>query len=153
MATYPVQRSGMVGNFAQSIRLNSRAIMAQVNDKCYEIARELFTSIVNLTPSPTNPGDTAEGLLVNNWFPVDGSSFSDAKSSAKSPYGSASLARIKALTGRQFLRKDGTVTLSNNLSYAYRAEVLGWPQPAWSGSVGPYRMVAKSLQKVSAKYK
>lgn len=141
------------GSFAQSVELNSLAILREVNDRVYEIARELFRSIVQLTPSPSNPGDTAKGLLANNWFPVDGPGFSQATSTAKSSWGAASVARINALRGNNFFQKDGTVTLSNNLDYAYRAEVLGWPNPRWSGRVGPYRMVALSMQKVSARYK
>lgn len=128
--------------------------MLTVNDTCYQIAREAFLSIVNLTPSPSHPGHTAKGLLVNNWFPVNGSGFSSSKTSSTSPYGAESIARIKSLRGGQFLDKDGTVTLSNNLHYAYRAEVLGWPASGgWSGKVGPYRMVALSLQAVSARYR
>lgn len=153
MAGYKVRRSGLVGDFAQSIFLNSAKIMEDVNKKVYQISRELFLRIVDLTPSPAHPGETAKGLLVNNWFPVDGPSFSSEKTSQKSPYGAGSIGRISALAGKQFLRQDGSVTLSNNLDYAYRAEVLGWPkEDGWSGRVGPYRMVAKSIQTIAAKY-
>lgn len=141
------------GSFAQSVNANSLTIMRQVNDRVYEIARELFRSIVQLTPSPSNPGDTAKGVLANNWFPADGPGFSQATSTARSSNGAASLARINALRGNSFFQKDGVVTLSNNLDYAYRAEVLGWPTPRWSGRVGPYRMVALSMQKTAARYK
>lgn len=140
------------GSFAQSILQNIAKIEQDVNDRVYEIARELFRSIVQLSPSPSNPGETAKGLLANNWFPMNGPSFSTATTSATSSWGAASLARINALSGSNFIRKDGTVTLSNNLDYAYRAEVLGWPTPRWSGRVAPYRMVALSMQKVAARY-
>lgn len=142
------------GSFAQSVNSNSWKIMLDVNEQVYKVARELFTSIVKLTPSPIQrEAATAKGLLVNNWFPVNGSEFSSATTSSTSDYGAGSLTRIKALSGFNFFRKDGTVTLSNNLDYAYRAEVLGWPSPPWSGRVGPYRMVALSMQAVSARYK
>lgn len=142
------------GSFAQSVNANCHKAMLAVNAKCYQIAKELFTKIVDLTPSPTNPGPYAEGVLVNNWFPVDGSGFSSAETDASSSYGAGSRARIKSLQGFQFFRKDGTVTLSNNVHYAYRAEVLGWPQSdGWSGRIGPYRMVARSLQAIAARYK
>ena len=142
------------GSFAQSLSVNSATILRQVNDRTYAIARELFKSIVQLTPSPTQrDASSAQGVLVNNWFPVDGPEFSQASMTSKSDYGLASLARINQLRGNQFFRKDGAVTMSNNLHYAYRAEVLGWPSPPWSGRVGPYRMVALSMQAISARYK
>lgn len=164
MATYPMRTSGLVGSFTQSILAHNRKAMARVNDKCYEIARELFSSIVRLTPSPSSPGPQADGLLVNNWFPMDGVTFSQDKTDTESNNGAGSLGRIRSLKGRQFFLKDGAVTLANNLHYAYRAEVLGWPKKdGWSGSSsgrydgridgGPYRMVARSLQAVAAKYK
>ncbi len=142
------------GSFAQSVNANSLVVLRQVNNRVYDIARELFKSIVQLTPSPAQrDAGSAQGVLVNNWFPVDGPEFSQATTTTKSDYGLASLARINQLRGGQFFRKDGAVTLSNNLHYAYRAEVLGWPSPPWSGRVGPYRMVALSMQAISARYK
>lgn len=140
-------------SFAASIRMNSNRLLLDVNKKCYQIARELFRNIVQLTPSPTNPGLYAAGHLVNQWYPENGGDFSEELSSDTSPNGSGSLARIEGLKGVEFYRKDGKVTLVNNLSYAYRAEVLGWPRKeGWSGTIGPYRMVAKSLQAIKAKY-
>lgn len=144
----------MRGSFAQSISLNIGKMEQAVNDKIYAIARELFTSIVKLTPSPSQrDAPTAKGLLVNNWFPKDGPEFSSETTTSTSPFGAASLTRINQLRGNSFLRDDGTVTLSNNLHYAYRAEVLGWPSPPWSGRIGPYRMVALSMQATAARYK
>jgi hypothetical protein len=85
---------------------------------------------------------------------MQGDTFSGETTTQTSPYGAGSMQRIRALKGREFYLKDGTLTLSNNLPYAYRAEVLGWPtKDGWSGRVGPYAMVAKSLLQVSAKYK
>lgn len=141
------------GSFALSVNVNSQTILRSVNDKVYQIARELFTSIVQLTPSPSNKGYTAKGLLVNNWFPKNGPEFSSEKTTSTSDWGTGSLSRISQLRGNGFFRKDGTVTLSNNLPYAYRAEVLGWLEPPWSGRVGPYLMVARSMQATAARYK
>lgn len=146
----------MKGSFAQSVLLNIEKTKQDVNDEVYRIARDLFTLIVNLTPARTpNPvvGPTAKGVLINNWFPMNGPEFSSATTDSRSAIGAGSLARIKSLVGQNFLNKDGTVTLSNNLDYAYRAEALGWPSPPWSGRIGPYRMVARSLQQIGVKYK
>lgn len=144
----------MATGFAASVKANSRRLLAKVNKQCYQIAKELFTSIVNLTPSPDNPGPYAKGHLANQWYPEEGSDFSDELSSSTSSDGSGSLARINAMSGYAFNGRDGAVTLANNLSYAYRAEVLGWPvSDGWSGQIGPYRMVARSLQIIKARYK
>lgn len=147
-----------MGRFAASVKMNVIRLQADVNRKVYKIARELFTKIVNFTPSPTNPGVYAAGHLANQWYPESGDYFSEELSSDTSPTGSGSLARIQSLSGVEFYQQDGKLTLTNNLSYAYRAEVLGWPAPEWSGKSGadgqggPYRMVRRSIQAIAAKY-
>ena len=139
--------------FSDSVKNNSELILQRVNTKCYKITKELFTSVVNKSPSPGNPGETAKGLLANQWYPKEGG-FSEETGTATSPNGASSLARISSLMGKEFYRRDGMISLSNNLYYAYRAEVLGWPKSdGWSGRVGPYRMVALSLQAIAAKYR
>lgn len=133
--------------FERSVRAASSRILVAVNLKCYEIAWELFSSVVSKTPSPTNPGRYAKGLLVNQWYPQERSA-SSAKGSTKSPSGSDSLSRIRAmLNGLEFYDKDGKFTLSNNLDYAVQAESRGWQRTP------PYRMVALSLQATAAKFK
>lgn len=142
--------------FASSLRLNSRRLMARVNSKCYAIARELFTKVVDLTPSPSHPGPYAEGYLVNQWYPAEGRNFSSELGPEYDTGGDgyASRARIDKLDGYAFNGRDGAVTLANNVEYAYRAEALGWPvSDGWSGKIGPYRMVAKAIQIIGAKYK
>lgn len=144
-----------MGSFASSVMSNCNRVLREVNDKCYAIARELFTSIVQLSPSPINPGYFADGYLVNQWYPVDGPAFSDERGAEGdiSKNGMGSLTRISVLRGNQFRSGDGAVTLTNNVEYAYQAEAIGWLPPEWSGRQGPYRMVAQSLQKISNKYK
>lgn len=142
-----------MGSFAKSVEDNSRKLLMKVNLRCYEIARQLFIQVVSLTPSPSYPGRFATGLLANQWYP-DENDFSDELGSDTSSNGDASLSRIKAMRGLIFFRKDGKLTLTNNVSYAYRAEALGWPvADGWSGKTGPYRMVARSIQLIAAKYK
>jgi hypothetical protein len=146
----------MTNNWKHQIQLASKLVMQQVNTKVYKIAWELFTSVIDFTPSPTNPGPYAKGLLVNAWFPAEKGA-SPARSSNISPNGSDSRSRVNAMAanGTEFLEKDGKITLTNNTPYAYRAEYLGWPEsdnPMWKNR-GPYRMVARSLQKIAAKYK
>lgn len=145
----------MLSSFMSSLTTNIAKIEKHINDKCYKITIELFLKIVELTPSPVNPGKHAEGVLVNQWYPKEGKGFSDAVGDEKSPNGAASRQRIVALRGgTAFLRKNGRITLSNNVHYAVRAEKIGWPvADGWSGKVGPYRMVALALQQIAARYK
>jgi len=143
----------MATGFAASVRSNSNKALARVNNKCYDIARELFSAVIAFTPSPSNPGPFAKGFLVDQWYPNEGQDFSEELSSTTSPNGEGSISRVQALRGMQFFGDDGAITLANNLSYAYRAEVLGWPSSdGWSGKIGPYRMVARALQLIKAKY-
>lgn len=139
-------------SFAKSVQANSRKVLWRVNNKCYEIAKALFVSIINFTPSPDNPGPFAMGHLADQWYPDEGD-FSEELSGSTSPNGAGSLARVQAMKGGAFNGRDGKVTLTNNVDYAYRAEVLGWPaSEGWSGKIGPYRMVARSIQIIKAKY-
>lgn len=144
----------MATSFAMQVLLNNDKVLSGINGKCYKIAKELFTTVVDLSPSPTNPGPFAKGELVNQWYPEAGGDYSEELSPDLSADGAGSRARINALKGFEFLGHDGVLTLTNNLPYAYRAEALGWPvADGWSGKIGPYRMVARSVQAVAAKYK
>jgi hypothetical protein len=92
-------------------------------------------------------------MLANQWYP-DENDFSEELDNRLSPTGADSLARIRAMKGYVFNQRDGKLTLTNNLSYAYRVEALGWPvADGWSGQIGPYRMVALSIQLIAARYK
>ena len=145
----------MALNFSASIDRQIHRVKEEINAKCYKISIELFLSVVRLSPSPSNPGRHATGLLANQWYPKAGAGWSSEKTDSTSGTGAASKARITALRGgREFYGKNGRLSLANNLHYAYRAEMLGWPEKdGWSGKVGPYRMVALSLQAIAARYK
>lgn len=133
--------------FEKSVKAASSKILDDISKKCYQISWELFTSVVNKTPSPTNPGPQAKGLLANQWYPLAGGS-SAARGTSTSPNGTDSLSRIRAMmNGREFTGKDGSITLTNNLDYAVQAESEGWKRTA------PYRMVALSLQATVTKFR
>lgn len=144
----------MASSFMASLDRNILRVKQEVNDKVYKISIELFLAIVARTPSPAFPGEYSKGLLANQWYPKLGG-FSDEVGSDKSRNGQASRNRIVALRGgKGFIDSNNKLTLTNNLHYAYRAEMLGWPvSDGWSGKVGPYRMVALSLQEIAARYK
>jgi hypothetical protein len=138
--------------FEKCVRLAASRVLVAVNLKCYQIAWELFTSVVDKTPSPNNPGKHAKGLLANQWYPQERSA-SNARSSAISRNGGGSLARIRAMmNGTEFYNRNGKIVLSNNVPYVMLAESAGWNPPRWKGTA-PYRMVALSLQATAAKNK
>lgn len=146
----------MALNFSASIDRNIQRIQKEVNDKCYKITIDLFLRIVALTPSPTQRrAEHATGLLVNQWYPAIGNVWSIERSDEISDSGEGSKSRIRGMRGGgEFYAKDGRATLTNSVPYAYRAEKLGWPKAdGWSGKVGPYAMVALSLQEIAARYK
>ncbi len=136
----------MALSFAADLKAKCDKMLVEVDRQCQHIAFELFTNIVLLTPELT-------GALANNWFPGTGADFSTETTSVFSKDGgSSSKARIYAALGKgTFLGKDGSMTLANNLPYAYRAEVLGWPlEDGWSGKVGPYHMVEQAMKETAA---
>lgn len=146
----------MALSFTNSIARNVNRVREEINAKCYKISIELFLAIVRRTPSKTGPtkGPTAEGHLVNQWYPKAGPGFSSELSAAISPNGADSISRINSLRGgREFFKTDGRLSMTNNVHYAVRAEKKGWPKSeGWSGRIGPYRMVFLSIQEIKAKY-
>lgn len=150
-------KKNRVSQFWQAdVERAAQEILGRVNERIYEVAWELFTYVVSITPSPSNPGEYAKGLLANQWYPSAGQPII-RRGTATDPFGQASLDRIDKLTkgnGNQFLMRDGRLVMTNSVDYAVRAEQIGWPaNEGWSGRVGPYRMVALSLRRISAKYK
>lgn len=124
----------------------SSVILKSINDTKVKIdrhivftARKLFTRIVQLTPSPARESPYSRGLLANQWY-VGVSSISDELSSAISEHGADSLSRIESIPFGVFAKKDGMVSLANNVSYAFQAEYIGWAPPRWRGA-SPYGMV------------
>jgi hypothetical protein len=151
----------MQGGFASQIRVFKAKAAVAINKQCYAISRQLFLFIVELSPDndTTFPqkANFAKGYLKNNWYPTDGAAFSSDEGSSADQSGSASKARILGLKGSQFLLRDGTVTLANNVKYAFRAEYDGWPEGGgplglWKGTRKPYAMIARSLILMQGKY-
>ena len=101
-------------DFKASIDRASDKLLKNLNNKIYEVSRQMFTSVVEETPSPTQrDAKHATGLLVNQWYP-DTNGFSSELGEAVSDSGSDSLARIDLLRGNAFYRQDGQVSLTNN---------------------------------------
>lgn len=138
----------MALSFAVDLKAKCDKMLAEVDRQCQHIAFMLFTSIVIETPVLT-------GKLCNNWFPGVGTDFSSEITNLADTSGGGSKARIYSILGQgTFLGKDGALTLANNLDYAYRAEVLGWPkEDGWSGRVGPYAMVDKAMKSTAVQFR
>lgn len=142
----------MALGFAASIRATTQKQLAQVDKKINDIALDLFTTVVAL--SPTKPmAKYAKGEFINNWM-AKANGVDTTTRSGRSFDGMASLTSIAALRAKKtFLGKDGYVTLSNNVHYAGLVEYAGWKPPRWSGRVGPYAPVRNAFIKVVPKYK
>ena len=162
-----------MGSFADSIKANIKEVKQEVNDKIVSTFIDLAYSIVDLTPSPSwngirglsgNTPQYTDGLLANQWYPEE-NKISSQETGAKSDTASDSYSRIKAMqTAKTFLGKDGYLSFTNNVPYAYRVEVLGYPEGQavvtegyghwnyWNGShAEPYAMIEQSVIKIKAK--
>ena len=139
-------------SFGKSVAATAEKMKRQVNEHTLKVASELFTTII--TNTPIGLSDT-KGQLINNWHL--GTGRGQYNYGIRSAYNTSAMAsrndvaKLRSLS--EFLNKDGEVSFSNSVHYAFRAEYAGWPAPKWSGKVGPYGMVRNSLTAVAAKYK
>ena len=141
--------------FADNLKKNIQSVQHQVNNSIVETAQQFGNKLLDYSPLGADAlymGAYAKGLFINSWY-VGENNFDPTVGTSPDPSGSASKSRISGLKGSQvFLNKDGYISFSNNLSYAYRVEVLGWPSGtdsvsgwSWTGSVGPYAPVRNSI--------
>ena len=145
-------------SFADDIKAISERTLKLASDNTNKIVSDLFTQVVVRSPSPSNPGHYAKGLLVNQYYTQVGEGYSSAVSSSTSLSGSDSLQRINdTLASSPFLGKDNTVTLANNTEEAYYADKLGWVKGQgtngwiWKGTV-PYMMTHGAISYIQNKY-
>lgn len=146
-------------SFLSDIKAFQAKALKAVADNTANIVRDAFIAPVDYSPSPSNPGPYAKGLLVNQWYPSVGNTFSSDVSTATSSTGEDSKARINlVVTSNVFYGKDGVVSLSNNTQEAHYANKLGWKAGdgtngwVWSGNAVPYFMTAKTESYLLSKY-
>lgn len=164
-----------MGSFADSIKANIKEVKQEVNDKITDVFVDLSLSVVHLTPSPSWIGQNrgaspsepefTDGLLANQWYPAQ-DKISQEETGAKSDNGGDSISRINAIkdSAKAFLGKDGYLSLTNNVPYAYRVDAIGYPKgkaeviagygnwSVWNGNHStPYAMTDTSLIKIKAK--
>lgn len=147
-------------SFLSDIKAFQEKALKAASTNTTNIAQDAFLAAVNYSPSPSNPGPYAKGLLVNQYYVAIGNTPSSAVSTATNPTGEDSKARIKLLVASlPFMGKDNTVSLSNNTEEAIYADKLGWkPGPGtngwiWTNNTPPYFMTAKAMSYIESKYK
>jgi len=140
--------------FADSVAKTATKMQEQVNAKAVEISTTLFTVLVSKTPIADGRYGLP-GTLVNNWFVGYGvGAYNKSFIPSPNPSANNSYSQIATIrNSKEFLSKDGEISLTNSTPYAYRAEILGWPAPLWSGRYGPYAMVRNTLTTVAPLFK
>lgn len=141
-----------MGVFSDQLIKNIENALLKTNTEINSIAKDAFETTVKVSPAQPS-AYSAKGEFINNWFPmVNG--YDPSTSILRSMTGVNSLTRIDTTMAdsKAFYRRDGYITLTNNLPYAYRVEVLGWPLPKWSGTIGPYAPVRTAATYMLGKY-
>ena len=141
--------------FGAGVGKSAEKMKQQVNKRIVEISIDLFSTITRNTPIGTS---VTKGQLINNWHVGVGiGKYNRTQTSSYKVSGINSYNQIAKLKGSlEFYAKNGEVSFSNSVSYAFRAEYAGWPQPRWSGQNKPgmsYGMVRNSLTAIAAKYR
>lgn len=149
-----------MSGFAAHLRGNILRVQKEINFKLNHVAFLLFTYIVKKSPH-VGDGPYVSGHFINNWFPaVNG--FDGSTTSALDPDGKGSISRIEALVknNNAFFMRDGMISLSNNLDYAFRVEYaqFGWPKGVdpktgwnWTGKRKVYAPVAHAFLYIKTK--
>lgn len=137
--------------FASGLNKNIDKVLNQVNDSILNTAVDFGGGLMKYSPPSGDAifmGAYSTGLFINSWYVAE-NEFDETVGTSPDESGSASKARIEALkTSKMFVGKDGYISFTNNLPYAYRVSKLGWPQGrdeqsgwVWTGSVGPYAII------------
>lgn len=143
-------------SFADDIKAFEKKVLEEIDKSVCNVYQKFTTSVISLSPTSA-VGKYSKNLLVNQWYSDIGVP-SINYTLTTSPNGSDSLARVKTtIAQKPFFGKDNVLYFTNNLPYAYRAEVLGWPEGqmgtygVWKGAL-PYGMVNKSLIMLRGQY-
>lgn len=140
-----------MGIFSDHLKKNIERVLQEVNYKITWVAYQYFVRIVQNSPH-VGDGPYVAGHFVANWFPAVNSF--DMSITGATSNGEDSIARIESIVknSNAFFQKDGFVSLSNNLNYAFRVEYAGWPAGkdlvsgwTWTGMRRVYAPVANSF--------
>lgn len=144
--------------FAEDIRKFEQKALAQANKSVCNAFEYVATQEVILSPdAPT--ANYSVGLLKNSFYTHVGGGYNMTVGTVANSSGADSLSRIKAAVATQpFLGRDNTITLTNSVDHAYRADVLGWPSGEgangwiWSGKVKAYGFTSQAINNFKGAY-
>jgi hypothetical protein len=151
----------MLMSFLDDVKAFQVKALTDVNNSVCNVVNKLCSSIIELSPTPPGTANYAKGLLKNQWYPSIGMSPSIMLSSSDEPTGSESFDRLnKTIAEKPFYSKDNMFMFTNNVPYAYRVEMLGWPKDdpsntsgwEWTGNATAYHMVERSITKIKGDY-
>lgn len=144
--------------FASDIRAFKDKALKSASDNTSKVFSDLSALVIRFSPSPSNPGPYAKGLLVNQYYFSVGNPDLSVTSST-SPTGADSLNRLAAfLESSPWLGKDNTAFIANSTQESYYADILGWAAGkgtngwVWTGKQGPYMMRAQAITYVQQAY-
>lgn len=144
--------------FADDIRSFADKALQKASTNTMTIAQDVGRLSVNFSPSPSNPGPYAVGLLANQWYPSIGT-IDTTVTAATSSNGSDSLSRIEALSSTNaFLNRDNVVYITNSTEEAWYADKLGWKKGlgtngwVWSGNSYAYFMRDQAITYIQQAY-
>lgn len=143
--------------FADSLKKNIQAVKKNVNDEAIKTVIQLANKIVDYSPLQDDalyPGVYAKGLFANSWY-FGINSENNTVGTSPDESASGSRYRIEDLkASNAFLGWDGYISISNNLSYSYRVEYLGWPRKeGYTGFFGPYAPIRNAITFVKGNMK
>jgi hypothetical protein len=144
--------------FAEDIKKFQEKALLSANKSLCNAFEYVATQEVVLSPEAP-AANFSTGLLKNSYYPQVGGGYDMTVGTVANPSGTDSLSRIKAAVATQpFLGKDNTITLTNSVDHAYRADVLGWPMGqgangwVWSGKVKAYGFTSQAINNFKGAY-
>jgi hypothetical protein len=145
-------------SFADDVkRWEAKALLAANNSLCKAFEYVATQEVVLAPEAPA--ANFSIGLLKNSFYAMAGGGFDLTVGTVPDPSGTSSLSRIKAIVATQpFLGRDNTLTLTNSVDHAYRADVLGWPLGegangwVWSGKVKAYGFTSQAINNFRGAY-
>lgn len=142
-------------SFSDKLKAITAKQKKEIDSNICLFSRQLFHSIIEYTPVASefwsSRYGTKPGWLVNNWQPSV-NSVDLSLQQRVGPNKTGAHKRVDTIVVNGSFLRDGYVTFTNNVPYAFRAEYAGWPAPEWSGRVGPYGMIRKSVVDIMSKY-
>lgn len=143
---------------ASDIKAFREKALKAASDNTNNVFRDSGKLVIRFSPSPSNPGPYATGLLVNQWmFSIGMPDLSVG--TATSPTGADSISRLDAfLATNPWLGKDATAYITNSTEEAIYADLLDWKKGQgtngwiWSGRAGAYQMRAQTIIYIQQAY-